>query len=136
PVGTQHTVTATLTFVFNPAPFPGVTIFFTVSGANSASGSSPTDANGQTTFTYTGTNVGTDTITAFADEAPNGKQDTFEPTDTASKIWTPTTKPPPTGGCQPSTTEPDRNGDLQSNCHTGSKSRGAGGEDKAGSKQG
>jgi hypothetical protein len=29
--------------------------------------------------------------------------------------------------------EPDANGDLNSNCHTGSKLRGAGGEDKSGS---
>jgi len=31
------------------------------------------------------------------------------------------------------TAEPDHNGDVHSNCHTGSKHRGAGGEDKAGS---
>jgi hypothetical protein len=30
------------------------------------------------------------------------------------------------------TSEPDRNGDIHSNCHTGSKGRGAGGEDKGG----
>jgi hypothetical protein len=34
----------------------------------------------------------------------------------------------------PSTGEPDANGDLHSNCHTGRKHRGAGGEDKPGSK--
>jgi hypothetical protein len=33
----------------------------------------------------------------------------------------------------PTTGEPDYNGDVQSNCHTGSKLRGAGGEDKPGS---
>ena len=33
----------------------------------------------------------------------------------------------------PTTGEPDYNGDVQSNCHTGSKFRGAGGEDKPGS---
>jgi len=43
------------------------------------------------------------------------------------------------GGSTPSDTEycptagePDYNGDVQSNCHTGSKHRGAGGEDKPG----
>lgn len=43
------------------------------------------------------------------------------------------------GGSTPSDTEycptvgePDYNGDVQSNCHTGSKLRGAGGEDKPG----
>jgi hypothetical protein len=34
-------------------------------------------------------------------------------------------------GCG-SLSEPDRNGDYHSNCHTGSKGRGAGGNDKAG----
>lgn len=33
----------------------------------------------------------------------------------------------------PTAGEPDANGDLHSNCHTGSKFRGAGGEDKTGS---
>jgi hypothetical protein len=33
----------------------------------------------------------------------------------------------------PAEVEPDANGDLHSNCHTGSKLRGAGGEDKSGS---
>lgn len=32
----------------------------------------------------------------------------------------------------PSKGEPDQNGDVHSNCHTGSKGRGAGGEDKSG----
>ena len=34
----------------------------------------------------------------------------------------------------PTTAEPDANGDVHSNCHTGSKHRGAGGEDKPGAK--
>lgn len=38
-------------------------------------------------------------------------------------------------GCG-SSSEPDRNGDLHSNCHTGSKGRGAGGDDKPGAKKG
>jgi Tol biopolymer transport system component len=41
-----------------------------------------------------------------------------------------TTTPPPTSGCG-STNEPDRNGDLHSNCHTGAKGQGAGGNDKS-----
>jgi hypothetical protein len=35
-------------------------------------------------------------------------------------------------GCDINTSEPDHNGDYHSNCHTGSKGRGAGGEDKPG----
>ena len=38
-------------------------------------------------------------------------------------------------GCG-SSSEPDANGDFHSNCHTGSKGRGAGGDDKPGSKKG
>lgn len=38
-------------------------------------------------------------------------------------------------GCD-SSSEPDANGDVHSNCHTGSKGRGAGGDDKPGSKKG
>ena len=34
----------------------------------------------------------------------------------------------------PTAGEPDHNGDIHSNCHTGKKHRGAGGEDKPGSK--
>ena len=34
----------------------------------------------------------------------------------------------------PTAGEPDYNGDVHSNCHTGSKHRGAGGEDKPGAK--
>jgi hypothetical protein len=69
PVGTTHTVTATVT---NPddSPRSGVTVTFTVTGANSgASGtcapaSCTTPANGKVTFTYTGANPGDDTINA------------------------------------------------------------------------
>ena len=39
-------------------------------------------------------------------------------------------------GCTINASEPDHNGDLHSNCHTGSKGRGAGGNDKPGSKKG
>src|SRR6266850_625936 len=90
PVRSNHTVTATVKNA-SGNPTPGITVRFSVSGANSASGSgtSPTDANGQATFTYSGTTAGTDTISAFADTNGNGTQDTGEPSDTASKIWIP-----------------------------------------------
>ncbi len=65
-VGTNLTVTATLTGI-NGAPLSGVLVYFTVDGANTGvSGAAVTDANGQAFFTYTGTNPGTDTITATA----------------------------------------------------------------------
>jgi hypothetical protein len=61
-VGTPDTLTATIT---NPSrSVSGQTVTFAVVGANSASDSGTTDANGQATFTYIGTNTGIDTVTA------------------------------------------------------------------------
>jgi hypothetical protein len=65
PAGT-HTVTG-ITVAGNGNPVPGTTVTFTViSGPNAgATGSGTTGANGQTTFTYTGTGgLGTDNIRA------------------------------------------------------------------------
>jgi len=87
-VGTSHTVTATVKDAFNN-PVPGVTVRFTVTGAHTTSGSDVTDANGEATFTYTGTVAGTDTISAFADTDGDGTQDAGEPTGVATKTWTP-----------------------------------------------
>jgi hypothetical protein len=69
PVGTTHTVTATVTTAAG-GPSAGVHVTFLVTGANAgASGvcnpaSCDTDAAGHVTFTYTGTNAGDDTIHA------------------------------------------------------------------------
>jgi Mg-chelatase subunit ChlD len=65
PAGVQHCVTATVRDAFGN-PVSGVTVQFTVTGANAASGTATTDANGRATFCYTGTNAGLDTITAQA----------------------------------------------------------------------
>jgi hypothetical protein len=91
PVGTSHTVTATVTQLVGgtEVPVPGVTVNFTVSGANTASGSCVTDANGQCTFTYVGTATGFDTITATAVVAGQTL------TAAATKEWT---APPPQPG--------------------------------------
>lgn len=88
--GEQHCVTATVTDS-SDAPVPGVTVQFSVTGVNSASGTgtSPTDANGEAMFCYTGTVAGTDTITAYADTNNSGVQDPDEPSGTATKIYTP-----------------------------------------------
>ncbi|HYR12605.1 MAG TPA: post-COAP-1 domain-containing protein, partial [Mycobacterium sp.] len=87
-VGTQHCVTATVTDA-NGHPTPGVTVDFSVSGANApADSSAPTDSSGQASSCYTGTATGTDTISAFADTNSNGVKDTGEPSDTATKTWT------------------------------------------------
>ena len=89
-VGTQHCVTATVTDA-SGKPVPNVSVVFSVSGANSAGGTFTTDANGQATFCYTGTHVGTDLIHAFADTNGNGTEDAGEPFGDATKIWTPGT---------------------------------------------
>jgi Bacterial Ig-like domain (group 1) len=63
PVGTPHTVTATLTDA-EGAVVSGQTINFTVAGANARTGTGTTNGSGQATFTYTGTNAGQDQINA------------------------------------------------------------------------
>lgn len=86
PIHTTHTVTATVTNTQGD-PVPDQTVGFSVSGANSASSSATTDANGQATFTYTGANMGDDIITAWVDQDSDGVQDSDEPFDLATKIW-------------------------------------------------
>jgi len=83
PVNTPHTVTITVSTTTGGVTLPvaGVTVNFAVTGANTASGSCVTDANGQCTFSYTGTNGGTDTITATATVAGQAQ------TATATKEW-------------------------------------------------
>ena len=75
---------------------PNVPIRYTVSGANSTSGSMTTAGNGNTVISYNGTNAGTDTVTAYADMNNNGSQDTGEPTATVTITWGGTTTPPST----------------------------------------
>ena len=87
PVGTSHTVTATVIDPITTLPVSGKSVGFTVTGANTGSGSGTTNSSGQTTFTYTGTNVGTDTITAWVDDDSDGVLDAGESFTTATKIW-------------------------------------------------
>ena len=72
--------------------FIGETVNFTVSGANSATGSNTTDSNGQAVFCYTGTNTGLDTIVAswYDDVA----MQTLE-SNTVEKTWNRKPPPPP-----------------------------------------
>ena len=92
PVGTSHTVTATVRDQTG-ALLPGVTVTFSVtSGPNTgAGGTAVTDANGQATFTYTSNgSVGTDTIRAsFVDQTET------ERSDVANKTWEASGTPPP-----------------------------------------
>jgi uncharacterized protein (DUF2141 family) len=57
----------------------GVQVRFTVAGANFTGGELTSNAEGQVAFTYTGTNAGTDEVTAFADLNDNDRQDVGEP---------------------------------------------------------
>jgi hypothetical protein len=86
PVGTPHTVTATVT---NPddSPRSGVTVSFVVTGANAGAtgtcgpASCVTGADGKVAFTYTGATIGDDTINA-AITVDGSRQ-----TATAAKTW-------------------------------------------------
>jgi hypothetical protein len=79
-VGSEHCVTATVKDQFGN-PMAGITVNFSVSGPNAPqTGSAVTDANGEAQFCYTGTIVGTDTITATAEGGS-------DPSDTATKTW-------------------------------------------------
>lgn len=65
PLGTTHTVTATILDDFGD-PVPGIDVDFEVlSGPNAGTtGTDTTDANGEATFSYTGNTEGTDEIQA------------------------------------------------------------------------
>lgn len=97
PAGSKHSLTAKLT---NPTgPLANQTILFKVTGANPRTASVTTDAEGNATLTYTGTKVGTDTITACFDEDKNGSCDPPELVrDTATKRWEAPPEGPPWEG--------------------------------------
>jgi CSLREA domain-containing protein len=87
PVDTEHCVTATVRDALGN-PVPGVTVRFSVSGSVTTNGSATTDADGEAQFCYEGpTQVGADTITAFADTNGDGDQDAGEPSGVATKTW-------------------------------------------------
>jgi hypothetical protein len=83
PVGAQHTITATIT----PA-IEGIPVEFSVTGANTASGTVPTDSSGEAQFSYTGNNSGVDTITVWIDQDLNATfDDTIDSWYEVSKTW-------------------------------------------------
>lgn len=84
--GDTHTVTANVVDQSGVAQV-GVTVYFVVSGANSASGSAVTDASGNASFSYVGTTQGNDSIEAFADMDGNGVQNGNEPFGFAKAEW-------------------------------------------------
>lgn len=80
-VGSQELIAASVT---NSDGSPAVNqlVRFTVSGANSASGSGVTTAKGVAFIAYTPTHAGTDHIAAYDDVNTNGTADAGEPTGT------------------------------------------------------
>ena len=89
PVGTNHTITATVAGTGDPVPNRNVN-FTVVSGPNAGlTGSAITDSNGHATFTYTGNAPGTDTIQA---SFVNSQNVTIVST-AVTKTWTPTPGP-------------------------------------------
>jgi len=87
--GQTHTVTATLQDLnATPPAIPGATILFQTTGVNPGTGSGTTDAAGQTTYSYVGANVGSDTISACYDLDTSGTCDAGEPFASATVEWT------------------------------------------------
>jgi hypothetical protein len=87
PVGTSHTVTATVEDATGQ-PVEGVLVRFMVTGSVNATGECTTDSNGQCSFTYQGPPLpGADVITAYADTDEDETQDVGEPTGAATKAW-------------------------------------------------
>jgi hypothetical protein len=66
PVGTSHTLTATVTQGTPPTPLAGQLVTFTVESGPHAgtTGTATTNASGVATFSYVGTTIGTDVIRA------------------------------------------------------------------------
>jgi Concanavalin A-like lectin/glucanases superfamily len=93
PVGTSHTVTASVLRGGSPEASKAVTFIVSAGPNVGRTGTCTTDASGTCTFTYTGTGgVGTDTITASFVSDAGGTESA-----TATKTWTAgTTTPTPT----------------------------------------
>ncbi len=86
-VGSDHTVTATATSS-DGTPLEGVSVYFTVAGVVTTSGTCVTDTAGQCSFTYGGAlTIGDDIVTAWADANSNGVQDANEIAGTAPVRW-------------------------------------------------
>jgi uncharacterized repeat protein (TIGR01451 family) len=90
-VNTLHTVTATVTT--NSVAAAGVTVHLVVTGVNSITTNLVTDSGGQTSFGYTSSSTGTDTIQAA------GSVSSLSFTGTATEVWL-LPNVPPVANCQ------------------------------------
>jgi len=85
-IGLSQSLTATLTDA-EGEPLAGIMVYFDITGANTVSRGSSTNASGVASISYTGRNFGRDTVSAYADLNGNNRRDTNEPTATASITW-------------------------------------------------
>ncbi len=100
PIGTSHTLTATV--MADEEPVVGTDVTFTVIDGPHAGteGVAATNASGIATFSYTGTSEGTDTIEAtFVDAVERTQR-----SNRVTKEWTPPLPPTPTPTPAPATT--------------------------------
>jgi uncharacterized membrane protein len=85
PVGTSHTINATVAGTGDPVPNRNVN-FTVISGPNAGlTGSAITDSNGHASFTYVGNSPGTDTIQASFENS----QGVTVVSSSVTKTWTP-----------------------------------------------
>lgn len=87
-IGMEHQVTATVQDT-QGQPVAGQPVGFALRGvhANIGGDSGTTNADGQASFTYTGTELGSDTITAWIDRNGNEQRDPTEPSNLAEVTW-------------------------------------------------
>lgn len=87
PVGTSHTITATVSDS-GGAPLAGQTVLFSTFGSTTTTGSCSTDGQGQCAFSYQGPALpGADLIAACVDSNQSGFFEPGETCTTASKAW-------------------------------------------------
>jgi hypothetical protein len=95
PVGKTVFVDATVTDPLGD-PSVGVTIHFTVTGANQYTGTGATGGDGVGYLGYVPSAPGTDTMTAWVDNDGDGKADGYDPINTITIYVTPAVTPTPT----------------------------------------
>ena len=94
PVGTKHTVTATVAECGGITP--GAPVAFSVSGANAQAGMGLTNGSGEATFTYTGNVAGADHIVAsFVNQIGETQR-----SNEVTAVWTPAADARITAGAQ------------------------------------
>ena len=86
-LGDTHKAESTVTDLATGNPVPDAAVVFTVSGANTATGSSTTDADGAASFSYQGGTEGSDAVSACYDANANGGCDPRESSASGSVDW-------------------------------------------------